>query len=117
VAGGDHDAGGEAAFAHGKREHGGGAPGVAQQDRDFVGRKDSGQGRPETFRKKAGVVTDGHALPRRARRLEMVRQGLADDAHMREGEILGDEGAPAVGAEADGILGMNHGCVRAFQRG
>jgi len=48
------------------------------------------------------VVSDDQSPPGRPLGLEIIGQGLGDPADVLEGEIFGNNGAPAVGAEADG---------------
>ena len=101
VAGGDDDPGGGSALDHLERAHLG-RDGVDREgDRDVVGEEDLGGGGRKVLRGEAAVVGDHDALARLAPIDDVARHAVGAAAHVLEGELVGDPGAPAVGPEHD----------------
>ena len=111
VRGGDHDAAGCAALAHAAAERRRGRDGVGEQDGNAGGRDDFSAGAGKILRAEARVVADAEAfgrifLGRAFAGVDVGGDGLSGGADIREGEVVGDEAAPAVGAEFD--HGLRH---------
>src|SRR5580698_806210 len=83
-------------------------------DGNAGGGDDFGAGAGKGFGAEAGVVADADAFGGvfvlgAGAGVEIGGYGLGGDADIGEGEVVGDEAAPAVGAEFD--LRMGHGWV------
>ena len=104
----DHDAAGGAALAHAKAQRGGGRDGVGEHDGNAGGGDDFSAGAGKCFRAEARVVADAEALGGIFLCCVNVGgDGFGGGAHVGEGEVVGDDAAPAVGAEFDD--GIGHG--------
>src|ERR1019366_10133968 len=66
----------------------------------------------EGFGSEAGVVADADAFAWVFMGMHVSGNGLGDDAHIGKGEIVCDDGAPAVGTEF--YLRIGHSWVRAI---
>ena len=97
------------ALAHAVAERRGGRDAVGQQHRDAGGGDDLGAGAGKGLGPEAGVVADAEALGGVFLGVNVGGDGLGGDAHVGKGEVVGDDAAPAVGAELD--LRMGHGWV------
>ena len=123
VAGGDDDAGRRAALDDLVRAHLG-RDGVDREgDRDVVGEQDLGGGLGEVLRREPAVVGDDDALGRLAALDDVGGDAVGAAADVLEGELVGDPGPPAVGAEDDRSgralrrSGSRHPPVRSSARG
>ncbi len=107
VRAGDHDAAGPAAPVDGVAERRGGGDRIGQLDRNAGGGDDLSAGARKGLGAEAGVVADRNSLGRVFLGVHVSGDGLGGNAHIGEGEVVGDHSAPAVGAEFD--LLMSHG--------
>jgi len=81
-------------------DNGRGGVAVAEHRGEAVVREDFGGGEGEFTSKKPGVVTHDHGFGfGGGDRLEVVGYALGSEADVVEGEIAGDEAAPAAGAK------------------
>ncbi len=103
VAGGDDDAAGGRALAHQKRNCGSRARLVGQPDGRASGADDIRDGGGDAVRSKAVIVADQDAFARVFVAHDVAGDSVGDDARVREGEILGDDAAPAVRAKANRV--------------
>ncbi len=110
MAGGDHDAAGVFALADSEGEGGRGGDFVGEGDGDAGVAEDFSDDLGEGARAEAGVIGDGDAGRGVFLLEDVVRDGGGGDADVGEGEVVGDDAAPAVGAEFDDSLG----CFRGF---
>src|SRR5208337_4782682 len=91
-----------------------GRDGIGQHDGNAGGRDNFGAGVGKSLRAEPRVVADANALRgiflrRSYAGMDVRRDGLGSGAHVSESEVVGDNAAPAVGAEFDD--GMRHGWV------
>ncbi len=111
VRGGDHDAAGSAAFAHAVAQSRGGRDVVGKRNGNAGGRDDFSAGAGKGFGAEAGVVADAEALGGvflggTSCGMDVGGDGFGGGADVGKGEVVGDDTAPAVGAELD--LGVGH---------
>ena len=107
MAGGDDEAAGGVALADEKRNCGSGARLVGEPDGRAGGADDFGDGGSDAIGSEAVIVADQDALARVFAADDVASDGVGDDARVREGEILGDDAAPAVGSEANRSHGVS----------
>ncbi len=101
MARGDHDAAGRAQVLHRVGESRSRGVIVGKTNRDTCARQHFGDGFGEIARGKARVVPHQQALADVLMLVRVVGDGIADAAHILEGVIVGDDAAPAIGAEFD----------------
>ena len=101
MAGGDVDAPGPAARPNGEAHHRGGAVPVGEIADNAVAGHHFGGGGRKGLGLEAGVVADDHPFGGQALLLQIIGNGLTDQAGVGEGEIFRDDPPPARGAEFD----------------
>ena len=74
-----------------------------EEHRDVVGEQHLGRGGREVLAGEAAVVADHDALGHAALADDPLGHALGTAAHVVEGVVLADPGAPAVGPEDDGL--------------
>ncbi len=101
VAGGDHDAAGRAHLLDRVRERRGRRVIVRQPHLETRVRKLFGRDFGEAARTEARIVGQQDAPGGVLMPVDVVGDGARDTAHIFKGEVVGDDGAPAIGAELD----------------
>ena len=103
---GNHDAAGAAALTQAVAECRRGRNGAGQKHRDAGCGHDLGAGACKGLGAETGVIADAQTLRGvfvggAFARVHVGGNGLGRDANVGEGEIVGDNRSPAVGAELD----------------
>ncbi len=108
VAGGDHDAAGGTVVDEVIADDGRGGGGGAADDGDAVAGEDLDDGVGELGGEEAGVVADDDGGSGEPLLLVVVGDALGAEADVAEGELLRDDGAPAVRAEPEADIDGGH---------
>ena len=109
VGGGDDDGAAGVLVEDGVAGDRRGGGGVEDVGLDAVGGDDLGAGGGEVLGAEARVEADDEAAFGEAGRLQVARDALGAVADVLERVVLGDDGAPAVGAELDGCTSVMPG--------
>src|SRR5215469_235308 len=101
MAGGDHDAAGEAAVFDGVRERGGGCVVVGEQNVDAGGRDYLSDSSGEGAGGEARVISNGYAFFGILAFDYIVGDSTRGAANILKGKVIGDNAAPSIRAKFD----------------